>query len=54
MNTVDSWSSLLPQGPDDPNVVLLKVDAHRTAEYLGHPGRHCASLPQLRQVQVTG
>ena len=44
---VEAW---LPQGPDDPNVVLLKVDAH-TAEYWDTPGGTVASLAQLRQVQ---
>ena len=44
---VEAW---LPQGPDDPSVVLIKVDAaHRGV--LGHPGRHGGLAAQLRQGQ---
>ena len=47
---VEAW---LPQGPDDPNVVLIKVDAH-TAEYWDSPGGRVASLISLVKSKVTG
>jgi general stress protein 26 len=47
---VEAW---LPQGPDDPNVVLLKVDAH-TAEYWDTPGGTVASLLSFAKAKVTG
>ena len=47
---VEAW---LPQGPDDPNVVLLKVDAH-TAEYWDTPGGTVASLLSFAKSKVTG
>jgi general stress protein 26 len=47
---VEAW---LPQGPEDPNVVLIKVDAH-TAEYWDSPGGRVASLISLAKAKVTG
>ena len=47
---VEAW---LPQGPDDPSVLLLKVDAH-TAEYWDTPGGRVASLISLVKSKVTG
>ena len=47
---VEAW---LPQGPDDPNVVLLKVDAH-TAEYWDTPGGTVASLLSFAKSKLTG
>ena len=47
---VEAW---LPQGPDDPNVVLIKVDPH-TAEYWDSPGGRVASLISLVKAKVTG
>ena len=47
---VEAW---LPQGPDDPNVVLIKVDAH-TAEYWDTPGGAVASLLSFAKSKVTG
>jgi general stress protein 26 len=47
---VEAW---LPQGPDDANVVLIKVDAH-TAEYWDTPGGTVASLLSFAKSKVTG
>jgi general stress protein 26 len=47
---VEAW---LPQGPDDPSVVLIKVDPH-TAEYWDSPGGRVASLISLVKSKVTG
>jgi general stress protein 26 len=47
---VEAW---LPQGADDPNVVLLKVDAH-SAEYWDTPGGTVASLLSFAKSKVTG
>ena len=47
---VEAW---LPQGPEDPSVVLIKVDAH-TAEYWDSPGGRVASLISLVKSKVTG
>ena len=47
---VEAW---LPQGPDDPSVVLIKVDPH-TAEYWDTPGGRVASLISLVKSKVTG
>jgi general stress protein 26 len=53
----DLWNSFveawLPQGPDDPSVVLIKVDPH-TAEYWDSPGGRVASLISLVKAKVTG
>lgn len=47
---VEAW---LPQGPEDPSVVLIKVDPH-TAEYWDTPGGRVASLISLVKAKVTG
>ena len=47
---VEAW---LPQGPEDPSVVLIKVDPH-TAEYWDSPGGRVASLISLVKAKVTG
>ena len=47
---VEAW---LPQGPEDPSVVLIKVDPH-TAEYWDSPGGRVASLISLVKSKVTG
>ena len=47
---VEAW---LPQGPEDPSVVLIKVNAH-TAEYWDSPGGRVASLISLIKAKVTG
>ncbi|HLL62142.1 MAG TPA: pyridoxamine 5'-phosphate oxidase family protein [Propionibacteriaceae bacterium] len=47
---VEAW---LPQGPDDPSVVLIKVEPH-TAEYWDSPGGRVASLISLVKAKVTG
>lgn len=47
---VEAW---LPQGPEDPSVVLIKVDAH-TAEFWDTPGGRVASLLSLVKSKVTG
>jgi general stress protein 26 len=53
----DLWNSFveawLPQGPDDPSVVLIKVDAH-TAEYWDAPGGRVTTLISLVKSRVTG
>ena len=47
---VEAW---LPEGPDDPNVVLIKVEPH-TAEYWDTPGGRVASLLSFVKAKVTG
>ena len=47
---VEAW---LPQGPEDPSVVLIKVDPH-TAEYWDTPGGRVASLLSFVKAKVTG
>jgi len=47
---VEAW---LPQGPEDPSVVLIKVEPH-TAEYWDSPGGRVASLISLVKAKVTG
>ena len=47
---MEAW---LPEGPDDPNVVLIKVDPH-TAEYWDTPGGRVASLLSFVKAKVTG
>ena len=44
---VEAW---LPQGPEDPSVVLIKVNGH-SGRVLGHPGRPDRLGDQLRQGQ---
>jgi general stress protein 26 len=47
---VEAW---LPQGPDDPNVVLIKVTGHG-AEYWDTPGGRVASILSFAKAKVTG
>jgi general stress protein 26 len=47
---VEAW---LPQGPEDPQVVLLKVNAE-TAEYWDTPGGRVASVLSFVKAKVTG
>lgn len=47
---VEAW---LPQGPEDPSVVLIKVDGH-SAEYWDTPGGKVASLMSFVKSKVTG
>jgi general stress protein 26 len=47
---VEAW---LPQGPEDPNVVLVKVTA-ASAEYWDTPGGRIASVLSFAKSKVTG
>ncbi|WP_375433028.1 pyridoxamine 5'-phosphate oxidase family protein [uncultured Friedmanniella sp.] len=47
---VEAW---LPQGPEDPNVVLIKVNAH-SAEYWDTPGGRVASILSFVKAKATG
>jgi general stress protein 26 len=47
---VEAW---LPQGPEDPSVVLIKVDAEG-AEYWNTPGGRVASALSFVKAKVTG
>ncbi len=47
---VEAW---LPQGPDDPNVVLIKVTGHG-AEYWDTPGGRVASILSFAKAKVSG
>ena len=47
---VEAW---LPQGPDDPNVVLIKVTGHG-AEYWDTPGGRAASILSFAKAKLTG
>lgn len=47
---VDAW---LPQGPEDPSVVLIKVNGE-SAEYWDTPGGRIASVISLVKSKVTG
>jgi general stress protein 26 len=47
---VEAW---LPQGPEDPSVVLIKVTGH-TAEYWDTPGGRVASLLSFVKAKATG
>ncbi|GAA3462728.1 pyridoxamine 5'-phosphate oxidase family protein [Saccharothrix longispora] len=47
---VEAW---LPQGPEDPSVVLIKVTA-RGAEYWDTPGGRIASVLSFVKAKVTG
>lgn len=47
---VEAW---LPQGPDDPNVVLIKVTGHG-AEYWDTPGGRAASILSFTKAKITG
>lgn len=48
--TVEAW---FPEGPDDPEVGLLKFDAH-SAEYWDSPGGKIASLFSFVKSKLTG
>lgn len=47
---VEAW---LPQGPEDPSVVLIKVNGH-SAEYWDTPGGKVASVLSFVKAKVTG
>jgi general stress protein 26 len=51
------WSTFaeawLPEGPEDPNAILIHVDAD-TAQYWDNPGGRVASLVSLVKSKVTG
>ncbi len=47
---VEAW---MPQGPDDPSVVLIKVSAE-SAEYWDTPGGRVASVLSFVKAKVTG
>ena len=47
---VEAW---LPQGPEDPNVLLVKVTG-QTAEYWDTPGGKVASVISFVKAKVTG
>ncbi|MGY1696452.1 MULTISPECIES: pyridoxamine 5'-phosphate oxidase family protein [unclassified Geodermatophilus] len=47
---VEAW---LPQGPDDPTVVLVKVDAD-SAEYWDSPGNRLATAFSFVKAKATG
>lgn len=51
------WSSFaeawIPEGPEDPNAVLIRVDA-KTAEYWDNPGGRVSTLVSLVKSKVTG
>jgi general stress protein 26 len=51
------WSSFaeawLPEGPEDPNAILIHVDAE-TAHYWDNPGGRVASLISFAKSKVTG
>lgn len=46
----EAW---LPEGPEDPNAILIHVDAE-TAQYWDSPGGRVASLISLAKSKVTG
>jgi general stress protein 26 len=51
------WSTFaeawIPEGPEDPNAILIHVDAE-TAEYWDNPGGRVASLISLVKSKATG
>jgi general stress protein 26 len=47
---VEAW---MPQGPDDPNVVLIKINGE-SAEYWDTPGGFVASVISLVKSKTTG
>lgn len=47
---VEAW---LPQGPEDPSVLLIKVEGH-SAEYWDSPGGKVASILSFVKAKVTG
>lgn len=46
----DAW---MPQGPTDPSVVLIKIDAH-TGEYWDTPGSRVGTVLSLVKSKLTG
>lgn len=46
----DAW---MPQGPRDPSVVLIKIDAH-TGQYWDTPGSRVATALSLVKAKLTG
>ena len=49
-SVVEAW---FPDGPDDPDVVLIRVEA-ASAEYWDSPGGRVASLISFAKAKVTG
>ena len=47
---IDAW---LPQGPEDPSVVLIKVTGH-SAEYFDTPGSRIATTLSFLKAKATG
>lgn len=51
------WSTFaeawIPEGPEDPNAILIRVDVS-TAEYWDNPGGRIASVVSLVKSKVTG
>jgi len=47
---VEAW---MPQGPDDPSIVLIKLNGH-SAEYWDTPGGRVASVISFVKAKVTG
>lgn len=51
------WSTFaeawIPEGPEDPNAILIKVDVS-TAEYWDNPGGRIASVVSLVKSKITG
>ena len=47
---VEAW---LPQGPEDPSIVLIKLNGH-SAEYWDTPGGRIASVISFVKAKVTG
>ena len=50
---VRQYYAWIPQGPDDPSVVLIKLSAN-TAQYWDTPGGRIASLISFVKSKVTG
>ncbi len=46
----DAW---LPEGPEDPNSILVRVDV-QTAQYWDSPGGRVASLVSFAKAKITG
>lgn len=46
----EAW---LPEGPEDPNAILIRVDA-ATAQYWDNPGGRVASLISFAKAKITG
>ena len=51
------WSTFaeawIPEGPEDPNAILIRVDVH-TAEYWDNPGGRVSSVISLAKSKLTG